>query len=62
MSQEKELDMIDRDPNQLNAHVKVYFVLWKFYLFYIVRNINLRNNLEKLQQFGLYQFPSTKRL
>nr|XP_022302182.1 caveolin-3-like [Crassostrea virginica] len=25
MSQEKELDMVDRDPNGLNAHVKVAF-------------------------------------
>ena len=23
MSQEKELDMVDRDPNGLNSHVKV---------------------------------------
>ena len=39
MSQEKELDMVDRDPNGLNAHVKVYtcsiglFSIWCFLAF-----------------------------
>ena len=39
MSQEKELDMVDRDPNGLNANVKVYtwsiglFSIWCFLAF-----------------------------
>ena len=44
MSQEKELDMVDRDPNGLNAHVKVYTWSIGFFslvfprLFWILKN------------------------